>query len=331
MLIYYGDGGLKFLGPKSLPEDQELKLGNLALKNSMDEKTVIRVIKKLEFYKDEVFVYDGLYDANHYRQTRNEDGRIVFGFHLNILTRQPAIDHVLNASCYTQTYGKVQVAEINSPHWRKINDGINSDCANRFRGLKSKFGKHFKKVGGKEDLENSRKKPHSLIDKKKWNKLIDDLFLTPEYIERSEQNSINRAKQSYPSCGGSRPYAQTRHLDLKSTGKTSEIDNWRSMHLNVKGGWVNNRAAQDWDKIQEEVSRMQRDAGDDKPIDEVECLQRALGSRSDWERGIERKLKNSSANNASVYEPTPSQWDTMQQQMSQLITRVNELEKKKGE
>lgn len=76
---------------------------------------------------------------------------------------------------------------------------------------------------------------------------------------------------------------------------------------------------------------MQRDAGDDKPIDEVECLRRALGSRSGWERGIGRKLKNSSANVASVYEPTPSQWDTMQQQMSQLITRVNELEKKNGE
>ncbi|XP_076956836.1 YDG domain-containing protein At5g47150-like [Bidens hawaiensis] len=86
MLIYCGHGGhsgLKFLGPKSLPEDRELKRGIVALKNSMDERTVIRVIKKLKFGKDEVFVYDGLYVANHYTRHRNEDGKTMFKYHLN--------------------------------------------------------------------------------------------------------------------------------------------------------------------------------------------------------------------------------------------------------
>ncbi|XP_076956844.1 uncharacterized protein LOC143632148 [Bidens hawaiensis] len=102
MLIYCGHGGhsgLKFLGPKSLQEDQELKLGNLALKNSMDERTVIRVIKKLKFGKDEVFVYDGLYVANHYTRHRNEDGKTMFKYHLNRVLGQPALHQMLNASC----------------------------------------------------------------------------------------------------------------------------------------------------------------------------------------------------------------------------------------
>ncbi|XP_076956754.1 histone-lysine N-methyltransferase, H3 lysine-9 specific SUVH6-like [Bidens hawaiensis] len=100
-LIYCGHGGhsgLKFLGPKSPPEDQELKRGNLALKNSMDERTVIRVIKKLEFGKDEVFVYDGLYVAIHYTRHRNEDGKTMFKYHLNRVPGQPALHRMLNAS-----------------------------------------------------------------------------------------------------------------------------------------------------------------------------------------------------------------------------------------
>ncbi|XP_076931141.1 YDG domain-containing protein At5g47150-like [Bidens hawaiensis] len=47
-----GHGGLQFLGPKSPPDDLELKLGNLTLKNSMDERIVIRVIKKLQLDKN---------------------------------------------------------------------------------------------------------------------------------------------------------------------------------------------------------------------------------------------------------------------------------------
>ncbi|XP_076957018.1 YDG domain-containing protein At5g47150-like [Bidens hawaiensis] len=95
MLIYCGHGGLKFLGPKSLPEDQELKRGNPALKNGMDERTVIRVIKKLKFDKKEVFVYDGLYVANHYTRHRNEDGKTMFKYRLN---RVPASTSP-NAEC----------------------------------------------------------------------------------------------------------------------------------------------------------------------------------------------------------------------------------------
>ncbi|XP_076926928.1 uncharacterized protein LOC143590287 [Bidens hawaiensis] len=100
-LIYCGHGGhsgLKFLGPKALPEDQELKRGNLALKNSMDERAVIRVIKKIKFDKDEVFVYDGLYVANHYRRHRNEDGKTMFKYHLNRVPGQPALHQMMNAS-----------------------------------------------------------------------------------------------------------------------------------------------------------------------------------------------------------------------------------------
>ncbi|KAI3712603.1 hypothetical protein L1987_71163 [Smallanthus sonchifolius] len=99
MLIYCGQGGLKFLGRKFPPEDQKLKRGNLALKNSMDERTPVRVIRKLEgLKKNEVFVYDGLYVVNHYKEKRNEEGNIVYKFHLHRVPGQPPLHQMMNAS-----------------------------------------------------------------------------------------------------------------------------------------------------------------------------------------------------------------------------------------
>ncbi|KAF5805603.1 putative [histone H3]-lysine(4) N-trimethyltransferase [Helianthus annuus] len=100
MLIYSGHGGLGFLGCKLPPEDQKLVRGNLALKNSMDERTPVRVIRKVEgFQKNELFVYDGLYVVNHYTQNRNEEGKIAFQFHLSRVPGQPLLHKMLNASC----------------------------------------------------------------------------------------------------------------------------------------------------------------------------------------------------------------------------------------
>ncbi|KAI3815904.1 hypothetical protein L1987_15587 [Smallanthus sonchifolius] len=94
----FQSGGLKFLGRKLPPEDQKLKRGNLALKNSMDERTPVRVIRKLEgVQKNEVFVYDGLYAVNHYTEKRNEEGNIVYKFHLHRVPGQPPLHQMMNA------------------------------------------------------------------------------------------------------------------------------------------------------------------------------------------------------------------------------------------
>lgn len=99
MLIYSGQGGLGFLGRKSPPEDQKLERGNLALKNSMVEKTPIRVIRKFDWLRDnkEVFVYDGLYIVDEFTQSKGVKGKIVFKFRLKRVPGQPPLHKMLNA------------------------------------------------------------------------------------------------------------------------------------------------------------------------------------------------------------------------------------------
>ncbi|KAK1415397.1 hypothetical protein QVD17_31178 [Tagetes erecta] len=101
-LVYSGHGGngaAGFKGDKGPTEDQKLEKGNLAMKNSMDKKNPLRVIKKLEgFEKNGVFVYDGLYTVDDYTRDKNEQGNIVFKFHLNRIPGQPSLYRMLNGS-----------------------------------------------------------------------------------------------------------------------------------------------------------------------------------------------------------------------------------------
>ena len=46
-LIYSGQGGHDLFGSKSPPKDQQLVSGNMAMKNSMDKKSPVRVIRKV--------------------------------------------------------------------------------------------------------------------------------------------------------------------------------------------------------------------------------------------------------------------------------------------
>ncbi|GJZ84019.1 putative histone-lysine N-methyltransferase [Tanacetum coccineum] len=98
---YSGQGGHRFLGSeKFLPQDQTLERGNLALKNSMNEKTPVRVIRKLQKVgKDnDIFVYDGLYIVKQSTQEKDANGKIVFMFELNRVPGQPQLHKMLNAS-----------------------------------------------------------------------------------------------------------------------------------------------------------------------------------------------------------------------------------------
>ena len=48
LMIYCVQGGLSSLGCKLPLEDQKLSRGNRALKNNLDKKTPVRVIRKVE-------------------------------------------------------------------------------------------------------------------------------------------------------------------------------------------------------------------------------------------------------------------------------------------
>ncbi|KAL8248703.1 hypothetical protein R6Q59_005571 [Mikania micrantha] len=95
-LVYCGQGGHGLYGPKSPPEDQTLKTGNLAMRNSIDKKSMVRVIRKVKCFEEDVFVYDGLYNVNNYTQGKSAEGKTLLKFYLNRLPGQPSLQKMLN-------------------------------------------------------------------------------------------------------------------------------------------------------------------------------------------------------------------------------------------
>ncbi|XP_017699205.2 histone-lysine N-methyltransferase, H3 lysine-9 specific SUVH6-like isoform X1 [Phoenix dactylifera] len=97
VLIYSGSG---------IPhKDQTLDRGNLALKNSMETKTPVRVIYGFVCYQSSdspearakqkkvpIYIYDGLYLVERYWRTKGSGGHYVFMFQLRRMAGQPKLE-----------------------------------------------------------------------------------------------------------------------------------------------------------------------------------------------------------------------------------------------
>ncbi|KAI3824184.1 hypothetical protein L1987_05634 [Smallanthus sonchifolius] len=212
----------------------------------------------------------------------------------------------------------------NTPQWPQISAGIHDDCARRFRDRKSTLKRHFESVGGYEELEEARNNPHESISSGNWNSLIDILYLDTAYIARCNQNSSNRAKQPYANTSGSKSFAQRRYEEVQQGGTVSLIDGWRRMHTS-HGTWVNDRAQNNWNTIQEELSRMQQEGGD---VDEEEVLKRALGERRGWSRGVGRKVRNMTTNVSALSE---SQFNELKEQIRELNEIVKQMQQDRNQ
>ncbi|KMS99946.1 hypothetical protein BVRB_1g017910 [Beta vulgaris subsp. vulgaris] len=98
VLIYTGQGGNVAGGCKQL-EDQKLERGNLALKNSIDKKNLVRVIQGFKERKMTggvrttipSYIYDGLYSVNRYWQESGRHGMLIYKFELRRVPHQPEI------------------------------------------------------------------------------------------------------------------------------------------------------------------------------------------------------------------------------------------------
>ncbi|XP_045814706.1 histone-lysine N-methyltransferase, H3 lysine-9 specific SUVH6-like isoform X1 [Trifolium pratense] len=92
VLIYTGQGGNVMCSDKD-PEDQKLERGNLALKNSSEEKNPVRVIRGSESMdgKSKIYVYDGLYIVESCWQEMGSHGKLVYKFRLRRIPGQPAL------------------------------------------------------------------------------------------------------------------------------------------------------------------------------------------------------------------------------------------------
>ncbi|KAK7279059.1 hypothetical protein RJT34_24103 [Clitoria ternatea] len=84
-LVYMGQGGNPNVKSNVVVRDQKLIGGNLALKNSMDAKSPVRVVLKVSGS----FVYDGLYLVEKMTQARGKFGKLVFMFTLKRILEQP--------------------------------------------------------------------------------------------------------------------------------------------------------------------------------------------------------------------------------------------------
>ncbi|KAJ4957240.1 hypothetical protein NE237_014023 [Protea cynaroides] len=103
VLVYSGQGGKPMGGEKQRQaEDQKLERGNLALKNSMDAGTVVRVIRgfKETSSSDSVdskgkiittYIYDGVYLVEDYWTESSTYGTSVFKFKLRRVPGQPEL------------------------------------------------------------------------------------------------------------------------------------------------------------------------------------------------------------------------------------------------
>ncbi|KAM5551599.1 hypothetical protein ABKV19_026442 [Rosa sericea] len=88
VLIYSGEGGNSPFN-KLKPTDQTLERGNLALKNSKEAQTPVRVIRTFKLSKSSCYVYYGLYIVEHLSKGRGEWGKMVYKFRLRRKAGQP--------------------------------------------------------------------------------------------------------------------------------------------------------------------------------------------------------------------------------------------------
>ncbi|XWS40326.1 hypothetical protein CRYUN_Cryun18bG0131100 [Craigia yunnanensis] len=88
-LVYCGEGENPTIGKDKKPKDQKLVGGNLALKNNMDEKMPVRVIRRINNDHGYKFIYEGLYRVVEFWKVRGEFDKLIYKFSLKKIEDQP--------------------------------------------------------------------------------------------------------------------------------------------------------------------------------------------------------------------------------------------------
>ncbi|KAD5508307.1 hypothetical protein E3N88_16010 [Mikania micrantha] len=82
----------------------------------------------------------------------------------------------------------------NTEYWDEIKLDIQADCANRYKDRKTKLKKHFDKEGGYDNTSRAKQNPPKGMNPEEWVQVIDGLFTTSTYKNRSLKNTANRSK-----------------------------------------------------------------------------------------------------------------------------------------
>ncbi|KAL8223166.1 hypothetical protein R6Q57_020565 [Mikania cordata] len=186
----------------------------------------------------------------------------------------------------------------NTDQWEGIRLGIHAECQRAYKDRKQEFKKHFDSVGGYEDVEKARTKPPEELDQQAWEHLINQLFLSQDFRKRSKKNKSNKSKQHCTSYHGSKSYAQRRHME-----GTGGIEVFKETHYKAGEGWVNEIAESDYDIMQEELKRCTQEFGDSESVNQIECMERALGQRRGHIRGVGRVVRHPTPDVSTTYPP----------------------------
>ncbi|XP_062230233.1 histone-lysine N-methyltransferase, H3 lysine-9 specific SUVH4-like isoform X2 [Phragmites australis] len=112
-IIYTGQGGNDLLGNHRQIGSQQLKRGNLALKNSRDNGNPIRVIRghvSKNSYTGKVYTYDGLYKVVDDWVQNGVQGHVVFKYKLKRLEGQPSL--TTSEVRFTRAEAPITISEL---------------------------------------------------------------------------------------------------------------------------------------------------------------------------------------------------------------------------
>ncbi|KAL8215759.1 hypothetical protein R6Q57_022596, partial [Mikania cordata] len=73
----------------------------------------------------------------------------------------------------------------NIEHWDGIKLGIQAECTNLYKDRKTKLTRHFDKEVGYEDTKREKNNSPKGIDPESWVRVIDELFTTSTFKNRS--------------------------------------------------------------------------------------------------------------------------------------------------
>ncbi|KAF4348915.1 hypothetical protein G4B88_002690 [Cannabis sativa] len=164
--------------------------------------------------------------------------------------------------------------------------------AEKYKTRKNIRLQHFREYyENPEDFENAVKNPPNELNEDRW-RLICELFTTPDFIQRSKQNSINRQKMKFSSTTGSVTMAEILRQKLRK----GYIETWKECHTKKD---TNTFINEDAKNKYEEMLTTRNSAPESSQVSELEILRQTLGERRGHQRGVGRKLKGQSSRRRS--------------------------------
>ncbi|KAM6553141.1 hypothetical protein CsatB_013903 [Cannabis sativa] len=232
--------------------------------------------------------------SNYVRFLGQQVSMLCPGGHLNFSdVPQQYKDQVLNRIRY---YFDID----GNPHRDLLMGTLYSVMAERYSERKTLRHKHFKQHYKKpEDWDTVLKFPPDYLNTETW-KPVCELFVSEAFLNRSTKNKSNRQLMKYPTTQGTKSLASIRHGMGGPPGE-HVVEAWKEIHVKKpSGNFVNELAAKDYEELIKELDRKrlerqsQSDTGTESESDtgyQFDVMETVLGQRSDYQRGVGKRLK----------------------------------------